>query len=140
MAKCVAKFEVGNEVRIIEGAYPQGYYNPKIALRNEYVGRVGRIRSVDTDYPEDYLPDYRVVFEDGDCEQFDEVRLQLVAEPVVKLPEPQQYVVDSALALHAFEILERIEAKLTELDQRLAAHEEAARRPYVLNLTATILP
>lgn len=136
----MAKFKVGDKVRVIQGLYPEDYYHPKIALLHEYLTLVGTVVSVDTDYPQGYLPDYKVKFEDGDFEPFDEVNLELAEQPVVKLPEPDQYVVDSALALHAFEILERIEAKLTAIEERLAAHEERANQStgVVINVTGNV--
>lgn len=136
----MAKFKVGDKVRIVVGFYPTGYVFPCVRPSDHQIGMVGHVRSVDQDYPAGYLPDYKVEFEEGGFERIDEVHLELVPEVVVKLPEPQQYVVDSALALHAFEILERIEAKLTAIEERLAAHEARPNQStgVMINVTGNV--
>lgn len=136
----MAKFKVGDKVRIVVGFYPTGYVFPCVRPSDHQIGMVGHVKSVDQDYPAGYLPDYKVEFEEGGFERIDEVHLELVPEVAVKAPEPQQYVVDSALALHAFEILERIEAKLTAIEERLAAHEARSNQStgVVINVTGNV--
>lgn len=128
----MAEFKVGDKVVVISGGYPAGYLFPQITPSEHQIGMVGHVERVDADYPAGYIPDYRVEFETGGFERIDEVHLVLVTK------EPDQYVVDSALALHAFEILERIEAKLTELDQRLAAHEARANQTTILKVSVPV--
>lgn len=125
----MAKFKVGDKVRVIQGVYPEHYDMFRMPVKDEMLGQEGVILKADSHY-ERCVPDYQVQTIDTSG-WVDEPNLELVGDDQEKERTPD-------LLVQALTLLESINAKLESLDARLAAHEAKANAVITINVDGAV--
>lgn len=129
----MAKFKVGDKVRVQAGTYPENYTAIKITpnldldLNQDFI-----VFGVANDNRSDVMPDYLLKTVEGYYAGYiDEVHLVPVEDSQEKEPAP-------VLLEQAIGLLESINAKLDALDARLTAHEAKANAVITLNVNGAV--